>query len=176
MSVGEAVDSIREQGIPDTENMGVEATDNAAHCHTASHGSSQVQGLGKLVHLHGANYNPDHMVGMSLDREIGYHSIHKVSAACNSEEAEAGANVAGPALVKALQDYFCIADLRHPPGHPRGPSANRMKRTEACLRLVVKIGVTLRSVQAVVMLLGLNEGLVRGQDEVETDSEEAACD
>ena len=151
VSVWEVVDSIRElEDIPDTENMGVEVTDNAAHCHTASHGSNSVEVPGKPAPLHGANYTLDHMAGMSLDREIGYHNIHKVSVACNSEGAEAGANV-GLALVKALQGCFCIVGLQHPPGHPKAPLENQIRRTEACLGLVVRILVNLRSVQAVAM-------------------------
>ena len=150
LSVWQVVDSIPElEDILDTENMGVRVTDNAAHCRRVSHGSNLIQALDKLARLHGANYTLDHMVGMSLDREIGYHNIHKVSAACNSEGAEAGVNVAGLALVKESQGHFCIAGLQHPPGHPRAPLENRFQKTEACLGLVVRILVTLRSVQAV---------------------------
>ena len=148
----EVVDSIRKlEDTLDTENTGVGVTDNAAHCRRASHGSNLVQALDKLAPLHGANYTLDHMVGTPLDREIGYHNIHKVSAACNSEGAEAGVNVAGLALVKASQGYFCIAGLQHPPGHPRAPLGYRIQKTGACLGLVVKILVTPRSVQAVAM-------------------------
>lgn len=152
LSVWKVVDNIRElEDILDTENMGVEVTDNAAHCRTASRGSDLVRPLDKLAPLHGVNYTLDHMVGTPLDREIGYHNIHKVSAACNFEGEEAGVNVAGLALVKALQGYFCIAGLQHPPGHPRAPLENRIQKTEACLGLVVRILVTLMSAQVVAM-------------------------
>lgn len=64
---------------------------------------------------------------------------------------EAGVNVAELALVKALQGYFCIVGLQHLPGHPRAPLENRIQKTEACLGLVVRTLVTLRSFQGVAM-------------------------
>ena len=103
-SAREFGDSIRElEDILNTEDMGGAVTDNAGHCRRVSQCSDLVQTLDKLATLHGASYTLDHMVGTPLGRETGYHNTHKISAACNSEGVEAGVNVAGLALVMALQ-------------------------------------------------------------------------